>query len=444
MDHDALVQRIADQVRAAHQHGRPVEFAKGSVSHLVPNPYREEGEIPKVDLTGLDRVLSIDAEAMTCTAESGVTFVRLVEETLRHGLVPYTVSELREITIGGAVSGCSVESESYRHGGFHDSCLEYEVVTGTGEVRVCSKEEDADLFHMLHGSYGTLGILTKLTFKLHPGKPFVRVENRLHESFEAFWTDCQERCETGDYTFVDGIIHGPDRCVLCLGEFVDEASDPSDYTGADIYYKSTLTRRDDVMTTEQYYFRYDTECHWLTRTAPGFENPLFRRALGRWFLGSTNLIRWSNRMRKPLRLIKKRPDVVVDVFIPSQRFAEFFDWYAHEFRFYPLWIVPYRMPEVYPWVADEHSERVGETFVIDAAIYGKANGDPDVDFSEVLERKVYELAGTKTLISRNHYDEQTFWSIYSKPRYEAAKARLDPEGVFGGLYETFAPERYRS
>lgn len=91
MDHDALVQRIADQVRAAHQHGRPVEFAKGSVSHLVPNPYREEGEIPKVDLTGLDRVLSIDPGAMTCTAESGVTFVRLVEETLKHGLVPYTV-----------------------------------------------------------------------------------------------------------------------------------------------------------------------------------------------------------------------------------------------------------------------------------------------------------------------------------------------------------------
>ena len=53
-----------------------------------------------------------------------------------------------------------------------------------------------------------------------------------------------------------------------------------------------------------------------------------------------------------------------------------------------------------------------------------------------------ELDGIKTLISRNHYDEATFWNIYSKPRYDAAKARLDPDGIFLGLYEKFQPKQY--
>ena len=42
--------------------------------------------------------------------------------------------------------------------------------------------------------------------------------------------------------------------------------------------------------TEDYLFRYDTECHWLTATVPPLEWKPVRRAVGRWFLGSRNLI----------------------------------------------------------------------------------------------------------------------------------------------------------
>ena len=32
--------------------------------------------------------------------------------------------------------------------------------------------------------------------------------------------------------------------------------------------EGTRARREDYLTTEEYCFRYDTECHWLTRTIP--------------------------------------------------------------------------------------------------------------------------------------------------------------------------------
>ena len=74
-------------------------------------------------MSALDRILALDLHARTCTAEPGVTFAELVRVTLDHGLVPVVVPELPTITLGGAVAGCSLESMSFAHGGFHDGCL---------------------------------------------------------------------------------------------------------------------------------------------------------------------------------------------------------------------------------------------------------------------------------------------------------------------------------
>ena len=77
-----------------------------------------------------------------CVAEPGATFAAVVRRTLAVGLLPKVVPELEGITLGGAVAGSSVESMSFRYGGFHDSCLEYEIVTGTGERRVLARGDE--------------------------------------------------------------------------------------------------------------------------------------------------------------------------------------------------------------------------------------------------------------------------------------------------------------
>jgi FAD/FMN-containing dehydrogenase len=436
-EHERMVQEAARAVGDAVARGATLAFTKSSVSHFVPDPYRRDRR-PRVDLSGLDRLLAIDPEARTATAEPGLTFADLTRETLKHGLLPTVVPELETITVGGAVAGCSIESMSYRYGGFHDACVEYEVLTGTGEVLTLSREKEPELFEMVHGSYGTLARLTKVTFRLVPAKPFVHLTYRTHTTLAAFEADLRARCDAGDFDFVDGIVHAPDKLVLCLGRMVDQAPRTSSYRGTGIFYKSTARLAEDWMTTWEYCFRYDREAHWMTATIPPLQWRWVRATIGRPFLGSTNLIRWSGRLAPILRL-KKRPEVVVDVFLPARRFGDFFSWYVKDFDFWPLWIVPYRIERPYPWISDEHAARMGDTLMIDAAVYGKPNDHPTLDASEVLERKVFELDGIKTLISRNHYDEQRFWQIYSKPRYDAAKQRLDPHHVFGDLYTRFRP-----
>src|SRR5688572_4960422 len=140
------------------------------------------------------------------------------------------------------------------------------------------------------------------------------------------------RMRLRDYDFIDGIVHGPTEHVLCLGRFVDEAPYTSSYRWLDIFYKSTRTRSEDYLTTIDYCFRYDTECHWLTRTMPPLEWKVVRFLIGKLVLGSTNLIKWSKRLA-PLLGLKKRPEVVVDVFIPSRNYLAFSEWYERDFQF---------------------------------------------------------------------------------------------------------------
>ncbi len=436
-EHARKMEQVCEQVKARAKLRAPVKISKASVSHFVPNPHAED-DVPRIDLSRLNSIIEIDTAARTCTAESGVTFSDLVKATMEHGLIPMTVPELKTITVGGAVSGCSIESMSYKYGGFHDSCLEYEVVTGTGDVITCTPESNSELFEMMHGSYGTLGLLTRLKFRLIPARPFVRMTYQKFSSFERFWSELRSHINRDDHDFVDAIIHSRDCFVICLGDMVESAPYTNGYDWLKIFYKSTADRTEDYLSTYDYFFRYDAECHWLTKTVPLMETLPARLLLGKMVLGSTNLIKWSKRVR-PIMRMKRRPEVVVDVFIPSRRFEDFFRWYERDFDFFPLWIVPYRTPKLYPWIADEYARGIDDTLFIDCAVYGKPNSRPDVDYSELLERKTIELNGIKTLISRNHFDEETFWRVYDKGRYDAAKAVTDPHNLFMNLYEKFRP-----
>ncbi|MBF0361180.1 MAG: FAD-binding oxidoreductase [Oligoflexia bacterium] len=437
-----IIKQIHEKIEQKKNNGHlAISFSKNSVAHVVPNPKDARFHKSKVDLKSLNQIIEINPLEKTCVAESGVSFVDLVEQTLKHGLIPMTVPELKTITIGGAVSGCSIESMSYKYGGFHDSCLEYEIITGDGRVLTLTPSDD--IFQMIHGSYGTLGILSKLKFKLIPAKPYVKMKYESYNNFNDFFKVLYEHSNNfsdgskNSFDFIDAIIHSKNHFVICTGTMVDVAPYLSCYNKTKIYYKSTLKRDEDFLTLSDYFFRYDTECHWLTKSIPLLENEIVRFLFGKYLLGSTNLIKNARRFRHFLKL-KKRQDMVVDVFIPAYNFENFYNWYKKDFNFFPLWIVPYRMPSIYPWISKEHKARIGEeNLFIDCAIYGKKNNNPDVDYVTVLENKVFDLNGVKTLISKNSYHIDRFWQIYNKDHYQQIKSKTDPYSLFENLYTKF-------
>ncbi len=434
--HRSRVAAVSTGLAARAAERTTLHIDKGGVHHFVPRPGDQRFAGRKVDVSQLRNLLHVDVASKRAWAEPGITFAELVKETLKHGLVPRTVPELTGITIGGAVAGCSVESMSFRYGGFHDSCFAYEALTTSGELVQCSPELEPELFEALHGSYGTLGVLTGIGFHLVDSKPFVRLDYQRYASGAACVDAMKELCERGDFDFLDGIAHGPTEYVLCIGRFVDTVPYVSDYTGEHIFYKSTRDRKEDFLSTYDYFFRYDTECHWLTRTVPPLEWGWVRKTIGKPFLGSTNLITWSRRLEKIFAL-QRRPDVVVDVFVPHNQMRSFVDWYERSFDYWPLWLVPYRMSKKYGWINPRHAVAMNDDLFVDCAVYGKRNNRRDIDYSQLLEQKTYELHGIKTLISENHHSREQFWQIFNRPAYEAAKQRMDAAGLQPDLYDKF-------
>ena len=79
------------------------------------------------------------------------------------------------------------------------------------------------MLQMMHGTFGTLGIITLLTFRLIPAKPFVKVTYEKYKSLEEYKNAIWAHYRAKDIDFMDGIIHSPTEYILSAGNFVDEA-----------------------------------------------------------------------------------------------------------------------------------------------------------------------------------------------------------------------------
>ncbi len=423
--HEQKVARIAAQLKA-RQSKAPLSLKKKAVSHEVPKPGDKRFLDEKLDISDLNEILSIDPEQRVCVAEPGVTFVDLVKATMKHGLVPFVVPELKTITIGGAVAGCSIESMSYKVGGFHDSCLEYEVITAKGDVLTCAPDNENSLvFQMVHGTFGTLGIISKLKFRLAPAKPFVHVVYEKYGDLASYKAAVWKHYQARDVDFMDGIIHSPTELVLSVGNFADRAPYAHRYDWMRIYYLSTKTRQEDYLRTPDYFFRYDK----------GVTNVTPRSFLGRLFFGkfvdSTAVLRLVDKFRRfiPSDMIP----VTVDTFIPFSRMDEFMDWYRREVNFFPLWCVPYRPAHKYEWLDPDYLRLNDDDLYLDLAIYGMKKRS-DKDYYKVLEDELTAIGAIKTLISTNYYTEAGFWKIWNRKNYVEVKRRTDPENIFRDLY----------
>jgi hypothetical protein len=58
------------------------------------------------------------------------------------------------------------QTSSHKYGLFNDTVLEAEVILSSGEVVICSKTQNRELFDALPWSYGTLGFLASVTIKV--------------------------------------------------------------------------------------------------------------------------------------------------------------------------------------------------------------------------------------------------------------------------------------
>ncbi|HEY9633815.1 MAG TPA: FAD-binding oxidoreductase [Coleofasciculaceae cyanobacterium] len=122
----------------------------------------------------LNRVIEHAVGDLTVTVEAGLKYADLQKILSKSGqFLPLEPAYPQDATIGGIVATADSGSLRHRYGGVRDMLLGISFVRSDGQIakaggRVVKNVAGYDLMKLFTGSYGTLGILTEVTFRVYP------------------------------------------------------------------------------------------------------------------------------------------------------------------------------------------------------------------------------------------------------------------------------------
>ncbi|CAN5210253.1 FAD-binding oxidoreductase [soil metagenome] len=441
--HAAGVERLLASYRAIPP-GSTIRLAKPT-SNLFR--VRAESNAPGLDTSGLTGVIAVDPDARTADVAGMCTYEDLVAATLPYGLAPLVVPQLKTITLGGAVTGLGIESTSFRNGLPHESVVEMDIITGSGDIVTASADLNQDLFDAFPNSYGTLGYSVRLRIELEQVKPFVALRHLRFHRIEDLVAAMDRIIETGGHNgervdYLDGAVFSADESYLCLGIQTATPGPVSDYTGQDIYYQSIRHaegEKHDRLTIHDYLWRWDTDWFWCSR-AFGAQNPRIRRFWPRRYRRSSfywKLIGYDQRFDIADRIEKRngrppRERVVQDVEVPIERTADFLDWFLAEVPIEPIWLCPLRLRGRQSWPL--YPIRPEHTYVNIGFWSSVPVGSEEGHTNKLIERKVSELEGHKSLYFDAYYSPEEFESLYGGETYKTVKKTYDRDSRLLDLY----------
>jgi hypothetical protein len=201
-------------------------------------------------------------------------------------------------------------------------------------------------------------------------------------------------------------------------------------------------RQEDYLSVRDFIWRWDTDWFWCSKNL-GMQNPVLRRLAGRQRLNSvfyTKMMRFNSRWGLTKRLDalfgQHGESVIQDVDIPIDKAPAFLDFMMREIGILPIWLCPVRSWRrdvrftLYPMNADTLYVNFGFWDVV-----RRRQSFPAGYHNRLVEQKVSELGGIKSLYSDSYYDAGTFWRIYDGEAYQVLKRKYDPDAKLKDLYQ---------
>jgi len=423
--------------------GGQIRLAKSTVSNLFRYQARTTAA-QSLSLGHFNEVIGLDTTTQTLDVEGLATFETIVAYCLPRGFLPPVTPELKHITIGGATVGIGIESTCFRHGFVHDALREAEVLLPDGQIVTCSADnEQADLFHALPNSYGTLGYILRARIALIPARPFVHLHIEQYPTPRAYLDAMQRATTRTDVDFIEGLFFEDRRFFLMTGRFAEEVPQVDDILREHVFYRLVQARADIYLSTTDYIFRYDPEWFWNIPDTRLYD--LFRRYAPTKLRNSgfyTRYAAWKNRLGRQIPTfgpVTTEP-LIQDWEVPWEAAGEMIEFCLSDVKLdgRPWAAVPIRtqrQPTLYPIAADQLYFNLGCYCQV-----RKAEGREAYFYSKIMDRKCFDLGGIKMLYSSTFLDRPEFDTRYNGEAYRELKAKFDPHEIAPTLYDKVAME----
>jgi glycolate oxidase len=199
----ANTEQVSRAMKAAYDLGIPVT-PQGGRTGLSGGALPVRGGV-LLSLIRMNRIVEVDEKNLQVVVEPGVISFDLQKEVNKYGLFfPPDPSSTVESTIGGNVAENAGYTRAVKYGVTRDYILGLEVVLPDGEIvnvggRTVKNVVGYDLVALITGSEGTLGVITKVFFKLMP-RP------RFRDTVIIYFDDIMKAADVVQGIFKSGIV----------------------------------------------------------------------------------------------------------------------------------------------------------------------------------------------------------------------------------------------
>ncbi|MBL8524451.1 MAG: FAD-binding oxidoreductase [Betaproteobacteria bacterium] len=232
-----------------------------------------------IDMTALDRTLDVDPARGLLHIEAGADWPKIIAashaiKTEHDGTwgIRQKQTGVDAVSLGGSISA-NAHGRGLLMQPMGDDIENLTLVNAQGELLVCSREQNAELFSLVIGGYGLFGVIYSATLRLSPRQRVKRVVDiiDLDDAMNAVFRRAEEGCLYGDFQFV---IDAQDEGFLRRGVFAcykpcdpagAESSTTSDLS-PDTWLKLLKLAHDDKRTAfrlySQHYLSTDGNVYW--------------------------------------------------------------------------------------------------------------------------------------------------------------------------------------
>ncbi len=172
----------------------------------------------KVEMKGMNRIVQIGGDRVT--AQVGALYIDVAKELQKHGLQFYVNIELGNLTMGAAA--CThTKDASFRdeYGQVCSYAVGFKAIRPNGDILVVG-EDQPELLQAMRTSFGLLGLIYEVTFKVKPLKPMAfHHEVFTVDEFERQLPALRERGESIMYY----LFPFQDKLAVEFRKYVDDA-----------------------------------------------------------------------------------------------------------------------------------------------------------------------------------------------------------------------------